>query len=69
MILSASRARAVAKCNAHGSGLIQHIQNAETQAHRDGFHVTAHALNRAKNALGWEMQGEIEEAGKASRRR
>jgi hypothetical protein len=53
--------------NAHGSGLLAHIEAAERQAHRDGFHVTAHALNRAKNACGWEMAGDIEQAGKASR--
>lgn len=52
---------------AHGSGLVAHIQNAETQAHRDGFHVTAHALNRAKNALGYEMAGDVLQAGRASR--
>lgn len=51
----------------NGSGLLQHIQDAETQAHRDGFHVTAHTLNRAKNALGWELAGNIDMAGKASR--
>lgn len=55
------------KRNADGSGLLSHIEAAERQAHADGFHVTAHALNRAKNALGWEMAGEIELAGKASR--
>lgn len=53
---------------AHGSGLLAHIESAERQAHQDGFHVTAHALNRAKNALGWEMAGDIEQAGRASRR-
>lgn len=53
---------------AHGSGLLAHIEAAEQQAHRDGFHVTAHALNRAKNALGWEIAGDVEQAGRASRR-
>jgi hypothetical protein len=45
-----------------GSGLIQHIQDAETQAMRDGFIVTARALNQAKNAAGWEMAGNIAQA-------
>lgn len=52
---------------ANGSGLLAHIEAAEQQAHRDGFHVTAHALNRAKNALGWEIAGDVERAWKASR--
>lgn len=56
-----------AKKLAHGSDLLSHIEAAERQAHADGFHVTAHALNRAKNALGWEMAGDVEQAGKAAR--
>ncbi len=46
--------------------LLADIQALEGFAHARGFHVTAHALNRAKNALGWEMAGNIEEAGKAA---
>lgn len=52
---------------ASGSGLLAHIEAAEQQAHRDGFHITGHALNRAKNACGWEIAGDVERAGKASR--
>ena len=52
---------------ASGSGLLAHIEAAEQQAHRDGFHVTAHALNRAKNACGWEIAGDTVRAGKAVR--
>jgi hypothetical protein len=44
---------------ATGAGLIQHIQDAETQAMRDGFPITSRALNQAKNALGWEMANNI----------
>lgn len=55
------------KRTASGDGLLAHIHNAELQAHRDGFHVTAHALNAAKNCLGWEIAGEIELAGMAAR--
>ncbi len=44
------------------------IEKAEQLAHREGLHVTAHALNNAKNASGWEMAGDIEQAGKAARR-
>jgi hypothetical protein len=50
---------------ASGQGLIQHIQNAETQAMRDGFPITSRALNQAKNALGWEITGDISMADKA----
>lgn len=46
--------------------LIQDIQALESFARARGLHVTAHALNRAKNALGWELSGNIEQAGKAS---
>lgn len=52
---------------AHDGGLLRYIEAAERQAHADGFHVTAHALNRAKNALGWEMAGDVEQASRASR--
>lgn len=37
-------------------GLLQHIENAERQARRDGFHVTAHALNVAKKVCGRESE-------------
>lgn len=47
--------------------LVAAIEAAEQQAHRDGFHVTAHALNRAKNAYGWEAAGDVERAGEAAR--
>jgi hypothetical protein len=46
--------------------LVEDIQTLESFAHARGMHVTAHALNRAKNALGWELAGDIEQAGKAS---
>lgn len=47
--------------------LISKIAAAEQAAHKCGMHVTAHALNRAKNAAGWEIDGNTEEAGRASR--
>lgn len=47
--------------------MVQEIQELETRAHGLGMHVTAHALNRAKNALGWELAGDVEQAGKAAR--
>lgn len=53
--------------NDHFQELVAKIEAAEQQAHKQGLHVTAHALNRAKNALGWEVAGNIEQAGRASR--
>jgi vacuolar-type H+-ATPase subunit D/Vma8 len=47
--------------------LVQEIQMLENLAHKVDAHVTAHALNRAKNALGWEIAGNIEQAEKAAR--
>lgn len=46
--------------------MIQEIQELESRAHGLGIHVTGHALNRAKNALGWEIAGDVEQAGKAA---
>lgn len=37
----------------------------EDLARRCGLHVTARGLNRAKNALGWELQGEVSQAAAA----
>ena len=47
--------------------LILDIQALESRAHRLGLHATGHALNSAKNAIGWEMAGEPEKAGMAAR--
>lgn len=47
--------------------LIQEIEEIEQRAHRLGMHVTAGALNRAKNALGWETIGDVKRAGEAAR--
>lgn len=47
--------------------MIRDIQALESRAHRLGLHVTAHALNNAKNAIGWELAGNIEAAGMAAR--
>lgn len=48
--------------------LISEIQEIESRAHALGMHVTGHALNRARNALGWELAGDTEQAGKAAKR-
>ena len=42
------------------------IESLEQEAHRIGAHVTARALNQAKNALGWEMAGNTIYAGRAA---
>jgi hypothetical protein len=48
--------------------LLQIIEDAENRARRCGCFITMHALNRAKNAIGWEMVGNLEMAAKAVRR-
>ena len=58
---------AAAVVRAGRENLLQDLQEIESRAHHLGLHVTAHALNRVKNALGWELAGDIERAGKASR--
>lgn len=45
---------------------VEEVQALETKAHDLGLHVTGHALNRAKNALGWELAGDIEQAGRSA---
>lgn len=47
--------------------LLAQLQSLETEAHKIGMTATAHAINNAKNACGWEMAGNIVMAGKASR--
>lgn len=49
------------------TNLLREIEACEHRAHNCGMLVTARALNRAKNALGWEIAGDIEQAAKASR--
>lgn len=43
------------------------LECVEQDAHRCSLHVTAHAINRAKNAAGWEMAGDLERAAEALR--
>lgn len=43
------------------------IDACQREAFRLGLQVTGHALNNAKNASGWEMTGDIENAAKASK--
>lgn len=47
------------------SALVQDIQELESRAHCLHMYITAHGLNRAKNAAGWEMAGDLLAAGKA----
>lgn len=49
------------------NNLLDEIGLCEQRAHKCGALVTAHVLNRAKNALGWEIAGDVEQAGRASR--
>ncbi len=48
-------------------GLLAEIEELEQRAHNLGMPVTARGLNSAKNALGWELAGDILAAGKAVR--
>lgn len=53
-----------------GSGaldLVSQIQAAENVAHKIGAHITAYTLNRAKNALGCEIAGDVMMAGQYAR--
>lgn len=47
--------------------LIGEIESLEREANRIGALVTARALKQAKNALGWEVAGNILAAGKAAK--
>lgn len=47
--------------------LLGEIEALEQEANRLGAFVTARALNQSKNALGWEMAGNVLAAGKAAR--
>lgn len=47
--------------------MIGKIEELEQSAHQLGMHVTGHALNNAKNALGWEIAGNIKVAGLAAK--
>jgi hypothetical protein len=47
--------------------LVWYIQAAETRAHDIGLHVSGRALNRAKNACGWEISGDVLKAAAASK--
>jgi hypothetical protein len=49
--------------------IIATVQDLETRAHAAGLHVTGHALNNAKNTVGWESAGNVIAAGLASRGR
>lgn len=46
--------------------LVNDIQALESRAHRLGLQVAGHTLNRAKNAVGWEMAGDVVQAGLAA---
>ena len=48
-------------------GLIAELELLEDRARHFGLFVTMRAINRAKNAAGWELAGNVELAGMASR--
>lgn len=47
--------------------LLQDIQEIEDRAMRLGFPITTRGLNNAKNALGWEIAGDLTRAEMATR--
>ncbi len=47
--------------------LCAEIEGLERTAHKLGMTITAHALNNAKNAWGWERAGNKLRAGLAAR--
>lgn len=47
--------------------VLAEIEAVERKAHAAGLTITAHTLNNAKNAAGWEMAGELEHAAAASK--
>jgi hypothetical protein len=47
--------------------MLQELQELEDRAMRLGMFVTQKAINQAKNALGWEMAGDLLAAGRARR--
>lgn len=53
---------------AEADEIVLELQALRSRAHDCGLHVTAHTLHRAMNAAGWEIAGDIEQAGAASRK-
>ena len=47
--------------------LVVLLVDAQKVASDNGLFVTMHAINRAQNALGWELAGDVERAGRAGR--
>lgn len=62
-----NKAGASAIITAGRRNMLQDLEELEQRAHHLGMSVTAHAVNRAKNTLGWEIAGDVERAGMASR--
>lgn len=48
--------------------IIADVQRLEVAASKIGLHITARALNNAKNAAGWEAAGNVEKAASAIKR-
>lgn len=53
----------------HPQLVLRDIEAIELRANRLGLYPAARALNNAKNAVGWQMAGNIAEADAASVRR
>ena len=53
--------------NAAGQQIVAALVSLQQKAHGAGLTVTGHGLNNAMNACGWEMAGNTDRAGKATR--
>lgn len=49
--------------------VLRDIEALEQRAHKLGLYPAARALNNAKNAVGWQMAGDIAQADAASTHR
>lgn len=47
--------------------IVTKIEALEHEAMQNGFVITSRALNQAKNALGWEVTGALDQADLASK--
>ena len=64
--LTAADERAIQ--NAARQQFLSELQELEDRAHRLGMTITGHALNKAKNAAGWEIAGKRLRSQSRSRR-
>lgn len=59
--------KATRKLTAEMNAIVADIQSLESRAHKVGLTITGHALNNAKNTVGWEIAGNTDRATKAAK--